>query len=392
MATIDRGVPTFAAYPFGLSEGEEQRARELHDRSVIVDLLYWGPTGPETFPPELEPALRDDWERRHNPLALYATAARSLVQAHVDGADGGAYLDNWEASGVTAGTRSVEVGFPEVALEWFATVQSTFDRLPWLVKVQRAADIRAAKREGKRAGIVNTQLISGPGTNLLANLPVYHQLGLRILMLTYNSQNALGAGCTERHDAGLSRLGEQVVAEMNRVGILVDTAHCGPRTTLDACAASSAPVVASHAVAGAVYDHARGKSDEELRAIAATGGVIGVAMVPAFLSPTEPATIDLALDHLDYIARLVGWQHVALGTDWPLPLPASLNRAVGEAAVGGTFRPEDDMDFDRHTTGFEDCRDYPNITRGLVKRDYTDEQIAGILGENALRAIEGACG
>lgn len=94
------------------------------------------------------------------------------------------------------------------------------------------------------------------------------------------------------------------------------------------------------------------------------------------------------LDHIDYIADLVGWQHVAIGTDWPLPLPAPLVAPVYGTAIGDTFRPEDAMDFDRHTTGFEDYQDFPNITRGLVKRGYSDEQIAGILGENAQRVMD----
>jgi membrane dipeptidase len=378
-------------HDFGLSDAEEVRAEALHRGCPIVDLLYWGPTGPLTFPPDVEARLREAWDLHGDPMRTYAEAACWLVERQADGL-GDDYRDNWEASGVTAGTRSVELGSPEIALRWFSWVQAAFDRLPWLSKALCADDIRAAKREGRQAAIINTQLITGPGPDLLGSLPLYHGLGLRILQLTYNSMNALGAGCTERTDAGLSGYGQAVVAEMNSLGMIVDLSHCGRQTTLDACAHSRRPVMITHATAEGVYPHARAKSDDELRAAAATGGVIGVNVLPAFLSAEGPATIDQALDHIDYIAGLVGWDHVAIGTDHPMPMPPSINRAVGEAAVGGTFRTEDGIDFERITVGFEDYRDFPNFTRGLVHRGYDDHQIAGILGENALRVIEAVCG
>jgi membrane dipeptidase len=153
------------------------------------------------------------------------------------------------------------------------------------------------------------------------------------------------------------------------------------------------PVNANHTAAQGVYFHARGKSDDALRAIAATGGVIGVVAVPAFLTSHAAPSIEHMLDHIDYIVSLVGWQHVAIGTDWPLQAPVRLLRAIlstENKAVG--FRDEDRLDVTRRLAGLDDCRDLPNITRGLVKRGYSDEQIRGILGENALRVFGEICG
>jgi membrane dipeptidase len=174
--------------------------------------------------------------------------------------------------------------------------------------------------------------------------------------------------------------------------MIVDTGHCGRQTTLDACAASTRPVISSHASAAGVFPHVRAKSDEEIEQIAETGGVCGVALVPEFLSVADPASIENYLDHVDYIEQLVGWQHVALGTDWPAPFPASVNAEVVEAMCGGQFPADETFNFDRQTVGFMDYRDYRNITRGLVKRGYADEQIVGVLGGNALRVIEQVCG
>jgi membrane dipeptidase (peptidase family M19) len=122
------------------------------------------------------------------------------------------------------------------------------------------------------------QYLSGPGVP-------QGRTSLRMVGLTYNSQNAIGGGCTERVDAGISTFGAAVVARMDELGIIVDTAHSGRRTTLDACVLSERPVVASHTSAAGLFDVARGKSDEELQAIAETGGVIGIYAVPFSSGP-----------------------------------------------------------------------------------------------------------
>jgi membrane dipeptidase len=266
-----------------------------------------------------------------------------------------------------------------------------FDRFPWLIKALSAGDIRRAKREGKRAGYISNQNLGDLGGNIDLLEPL-HTAGMRMIQLTYNQMNGIGAGCTERTDAGVSHLGVRAIERMNALGIIVDTGHCGRQTTLDACALSEKPVVASHTSAAAVYPVDRAKSDEELRALAASGGVIGVYAVPFFLAPGEGATVEAMLDHIDYIANLAGWKHVGVGTDWPLAASRAAVRHldIGAAEVG--FRTEHNLDSATNLIGFDDYRDFPNITRGLVKRGYDDEQIKGILGENFVRVFEEACG
>jgi len=305
-------------------------------------------------------------------------------------------LQEWfQTAGLTCGTYGIEVhdGQNPGCRKWNALTARYAD-LPWLRYVTTAAEIRQAKRDGIVAFYAHAQ-----GGYLapcdLKWIDAAYAKGLRSFMLTYNVMDKIGVGCTERVDAGLSMFGVEVVKYCNEIGMIVDVSHCGHLTTLDACRHSKKPVNANHTAARSVYAHARGKSNEALRAIADTGGVIGVLGVPYFISGEASPTIDHMLDHIDYIAGLVGWQYVAIGTDWPLQAPdevlvATLGAKEYSKQVG--WREQDRRDVTQRLIGLDDCRDLPNITRGLVKRGYSDEQIRGIWGENALRVFAEVCG
>ncbi len=372
----------FAHFDFGLSSDQEARAVRLHHESIVVDMLYWGPVGYRSIPEELEAQLLKCGD---NPAAIELETYR-LLQGQAGPAGALGYREAWEASGVTAGSRDIDLTDHRLASRSFGFHQAQFDKFDWLVKALCADDIRRAKAEGKRAGFLNTQMTGGVTLELLES---HHQQGLRMLMLTYNNMNHLGAGCTERTDAGVSNYGAAMIKLMNLLGIIVDTSHCGHQTTLDACAISSVPVIASHTCCEAVMKHNRAKSDEELRRIAATGGIVGIVTVPFFLGEGE-TTIEKWLDHIDHAAQLIGWQHVGIGSDWPMFWPKSIvNRFFSPANLAAMgFRPEHNIEPSRNLVGFDDYRDFPNITRGLVKRGYTDEQVKGILGENFLRVFD----
>ena len=129
-------------------------------------------------------------------------------------------------------------------------------------------------------------------------------------------------------------------------------------------------------------------------AIAATGGIVGVYALPFFLAPPyEDPTFEVILDNIDYIVKLIGWEHVAIGTDWPFMMTHHLAEVtIGSQTAELGFRPEHNISVSRTTEGYEDARDFINFTRGLVSRGYTDEQIKGILGENFLKLFEQVCG
>ena len=382
----------FGSYDFGLTPEEELRAAKLHTESIITDMLYWGPCSYRHFTLEMEKELCTFWSTYHDPVKTNQLAmfypSRLAVRHEFP-----VFKESWDASGITAGNRMVGFATYEEFAHTFGYDIALFDNLPWLIKALRAEDIRRAKVEGKHAAWINTQLGHGISTNFLELIEPAYNLGLRMIQLTYNSMNLIGAGCTERTDAGVSNYGAKVIALMNKLGIIIDVSHCGRQTTLDACSISKTPVVVSHATAEEVYKHARGKNDEELHAVAETGGVIGVVTVPFFLAPDEVVGIEAMLDHIDYITNLVGWQHVGIGTDWPMPMPKSiLKDSFSQFTFEAGFRVEDKIDPCINLVGFDDYRDFPNITRGLVKRGYKDEQIRGLLGENFLRVFKEVCG
>jgi membrane dipeptidase len=380
----------FATFDFGLSAEQEERAAQLHRESIIIDMLFQGPCGYRSFTPEMEAELQAEYEKDHNHLEVLfsATFTPPRLAARGECPD---FKTCWDESGITAGNRQTRAGLVPTAARFWATLTQQFDHLPWLIKALHAEDIRRAKREGKHAGMVTTQNTLEMGEDIKV-VDVLWGMGLRMMQLTYNSMNFVGAGCTERTDAGVSLFGQRVIERMDELGIIVDTGHCGRQTTLDACALSKNPVVASHTSASSVYQFDRAKSDEEIRALAGSGGVIGVYAVPFFLAAGKGVTIEAMLDHIEYIANLVGWQHVGIGTDWPMQAPKSMLGHLDEGGKEIGFREEHKLDSTTNLIGFDDYRDFPNITRGLVKRGYTDEQIKGILGENFLRVYEQVCG
>jgi len=221
----------------------------------------------------------------------------------------------------------------------------------------------------------------------------WYNLGVRLMHLTYNRRNFIGDGCAEPANGGLSDLGRDLVREMNRVGIIVDTPHSARQTTLDAARCSEKPMMASHTGAEAVLDHMRCKSDEELKAIAATGGLIGVYVLPNMLGPD--ATLQTMLNHVDHIARVVGTDHVAIGTDttyaaeWPeaiTGLPGARFRTTWWGNWNADNHPLPSSD--EAARGSLAWTNWPLYTVGLVTRGYSDEDIVKILGRNFLRVLE----
>jgi membrane dipeptidase len=377
--------PRSGAFDFGLNAADEARAHRLHAKSVVIDMLFQYPGGAAIFDQVPQAALSAALAGKTTLWERYQAANNLPFQLAIAG-QSDVVEQFWRQSGLSAVSVGVPVGDAkdEDGAPWI-------DQLPWVTRVRTLADIRGAKAEGRLAAWGNCQPTYGLSTDLAA-IDRAHAAGLCSLMLTYNRMDHVGVGCTERVDAGLSRFGVEVVERCNKLGVIVDTSHCGRMTTLDACRFSSAPVTANHACAKGVLAHARGKTDEELDAIAATGGVVGVVAVPFFLARGRP-TIEAMLDHIDYIARRVGWEHVGIGTDWPLQAPLDLLvETVGGLLPEIGFRPQDNIDVTQTLVGFSDYRDFPNLTRGLVRRGYSDEQIQGILGENFLRVLGEVCG
>jgi membrane dipeptidase len=394
MKAGDSSVETrHALYDFHLSDADEARAKRLHRDSIVLDLLSQH-AGGNIFS-HYPPALRSAFEAQTATVTGYEDLVDVIYWPYEMSRLGRSDLImNWlQIGGLTCGTHSIDVHDGKDALlnKWDSVVMR-YGNLPWLRYVTTAAEIRRAKRDGVIASYAHCQ----PTTPVPRNLNLFdvaYAKGLRSFMLTYNQMDNIGVGCTERVDAGLSKYGVEVVRHCNEIGMMVDVSHCGHLTTIDACRHSRKPVNANHTSARSLSFHARGKTDEDLRAIADTGGVVGVVALPIFLSRQPAASIEDMLDHIEYIADLIGWHHVAIGTDSPQPAPDDvLVRVLAPELKQIGFHDEDELDVTKRLIGFDDCRDLPNITRGLVGRGCSDEQIQGILGENALRVFAEVCG
>lgn len=208
----------------------------------------------------------------------------------------------------------VEHGFA-AAVDWIGSVTRHIEkRGDRMVLCKRVSDIDRAHEQGKLALLLNFQETVQFG-HRIERVRLFYDLGVRHALLAYNVKNAVGDGCAERTDAGLSRWGVELIEEMNRVGMLVDGAHSGHRTTMDAMEVTKAPFIFSHSNAYGVFPHYRNIKDDQIRACARTGGVIGINGLGEYLND-HAATSQSMFEHIDYIANLVGPEHVGIGLDF----------------------------------------------------------------------------
>jgi membrane dipeptidase len=275
----------------------------------------------------------------------------------------------------------INVFHPAVAFEdprsfivtkaWFEKWNRLIQHHPdWLLRVDCRDDLTRARTEGKIGIILGMQ--DANHLRDLDDLDAFYKMGQRLTQLTYNTANRLGTGCMAASDRGLTDFGQSVLARMNEIGMAADVSHCGERTTLDTIAASKKPVLITHSNCKALARGvARCKTDEAIVAAAKKGGVIGITGVRHFVRPTDPVTIDDALDHFDHVVGIAGIEHVGLGSDTDLD---------GRDRAGARMQ-YDIAGLNRANRVFE-------LTEGLIRRRYTDQQIGLILGGNFQRALQ----
>ena len=363
----------FGNYDFGLDEVKEQRALRLHKESIVIDMVQQGIGGYRVFN---EPHLKDLQRANKDYMSLDAIYSEDILDRK------NVMRGRWKDSGITVGCVGDITAYGPLA-----------EDLSWLSISTSSADIYQAQKSNGHTVIEYHQPTGGLPRDITVLEKAYLK-GRRVQSITYNLSDFVGSGCTERVDHGLTYYGIEVVKKCNELGMIVDLSHTGALTTYDTCKISKSPVIANHTGSEIVYNHQRNKSDKELRAIADTGGIIGVYAVPFFLTDHPKANINHMLNHIDYIVNLVGWEHVGIGTDWvntgTKDYIESIFGIEAQASIG--FRPEHNINTRQNLIGFDDARDFPNITRGLVARGYSDEEIKGILGENFLRVFKAICG
>jgi membrane dipeptidase len=256
----------------------------------------------------------------------------------------------------------------------------------WFERIDSPARLDGIKASGKVGVLIGVQ--NAEHFRKLDDVDYFYSLGQRVSQLTYNFRTLIGNGCYERRDEGLSDFGLTVVERMNKVGMAVDVSHCGNRTTLDAFDVSKKPVLITHANCRALNPkHPRCKTDEAIKAMAAKGGVMGITEVRDFVSAKEPTTVESMLDHYDYVARLVGIEHLGIGSDIDLfgydalP-PEEIEEFRSTPKVGETVREKSDVD------GLNYAKRPFDIAEGLLRRNYSDVNIEAILGGNFRRVLK----
>jgi membrane dipeptidase len=254
-----------------------------------------------------------------------------------------------------------------------------------ITQVHTTADIARAKREGKTGIALGWQNLTGI-EDQLGYLQVFKDLGVGIMQIAYNTQNLVGTGCYESRDGGLSDFGHEVIAEMNRVGILCDLSHVGPKTSEDVIKASKKPCAYTHCLPAALKSHPRNKSDEQLRFIVERGGFVGVTMFPPFLKRGTLSTVDDYVEAMEHVINVCGEEQVGFGTDFTQGYGPEffewITRDKGYARklteFGDIINP----------AGMREIKDYPNLTAAMEKRGWKEARIRKLMGENWVRLLK----
>ncbi|MEO3429279.1 membrane dipeptidase [Pelagibius sp. CAU 1746] len=245
--------------------------------------------------------------------------------------------------------------------------------------VESVDDIYVAREAGKLAVGFHFQG-SNPLDGDINMVELYYQLGVRHMLFAYNQRNRAADGCHELSDGGLSRFGVSLVEEMNRVGMIVDATHCGYRSSMEMMEMSSAPAVFSHSNARNICPHARNLRDDQIKACAATGGFIGINGVGHFLSDDMVATPEAWIRHVDYIAELIGPEHIAIGLDHVYYLEQQHARRRSSPDTYPEGYPPPDW-----PGSYLGPDDYVRLVEKLIERGYSESEIRAIMGENFLR-------
>ena len=297
-----------------------------------------------------------------------------------------ALVDSYLAAGVTAITLSLanDESKLEETFAYLALVRKyIFSHPEKYILAMTRKDILRAKSEKKLA--IRFMFQGAAPLNMNINLvEIYFQLGISSMIIAYNIRTSMGDGCIEEMDGGISHLGKNLVKEMNRVGMIIDGAHSSMNTIMGAIQCSVKPVVISHAGVYSINPIARNIKDEQIRAIAKSGGVLGINGIGLLLGDKH-ASIKKYVDHIDYVAKLVGVDHVAIGLDHfyfgdqfsefmknqPITNPAAYGK-MADSAMFRSIRADQIIE----------------IAEELLMRQFSEDDIKAILGGNILRVID----
>ena len=375
------------------SQKELERGLELHKNSLVIDCYGFMPSAAHDAA-----SINSAIDSKASQLELQDIMENQSMTRFVSNQREREELKNaWKASGVTCVVQNTgeEGNGISRLLKRLANFTYATDMMSDFVrKAVKPDDILQAKKENRHA-----LYFTGNGVPLpqdwisvedeLRYISVFFHLGIRMMHLTYNRRNVIGDGCAEKANGGLSDFGREVVKEMNRVGVIVDIAHSGWQTSLEAAQVSERPMVASHTTVASINKHIRSKPDNVISAIADTGGYIGICCIPRFLGGS--GDIAMMMKHIDYVVKKFGADHVAIGTD----VAYRSQFADGESKMISARRPErtrwealwpaDDYKETSEMINSMAWTNWPMFTVGMVQMGYSDETIQKILAGNTMR-------
>jgi len=371
---FDLASETDRVPPFVVEVGDAQEARAWRLLATYPAISLHDHL--EVYPSDL--ADGEDWVRDGHPFTGYEGLARSGLAAVFENfGDGTATITSksgWKWSDVIA----------DMGIRYADWAHQDF-----VVRAGSLADVRAAFAAGQIA-LIGALEAATPIENELDRIDILYGLGIRMLGVTYSESNALGSGCRETSDGGLTGFGARAVERMNRLGILIDVSHSGDRTSLDTVRRSTAPVCISHSGSRELWPISKCKPDDVIRACAERGGIIGIEAAPG-TTMVKPdlveASIETFMRHFEYCVDLVGIDSVTFGADTFFG-----DHAGTYLTPQGALLTSGDSEYDSvvppYVVGLENIGDFPNIVRWLVKHGYTDDDIAKAIGGNTIRVLE----
>ncbi|MDJ0652642.1 MAG: membrane dipeptidase [Xanthomonadales bacterium] len=349
-------IASSAALAGGLLESQARASRapvNLYDQALVIDALCFGRDWDESVFAAL---------RQANYSGIVESLPRQDLQTAID-----------------------------ALLEWQLRIQQHPDQL---LPALEAKDFELARESGRTAVLMNFQdstMLEGE----VQNIDALHSLGMRGFQLTYNARNLVGDGCLERTNAGLSDFGVAVVERMNQVGVLIDLSHCGDQTTLDGIRFSSKPVAMTHTMCHALRPHPRAKTDQQIRACADKGGVVGIIALGYFIGPDPggDTTMEHYLAHIEHAVNLAGIDQVGLSTDFPPQgiSPWATKENWYEPRLG-YFKPSYEVRWPPWIPELDSPDRFRTLVGMLEKRRWRSSDIEKLLGRNWLRLFQDVIG
>lgn len=359
-------------YLYPVSEEQERKVQQILDKSTIVSVH----DHTSVFPQDLSQFF--EYVRQGREWTGYQGLSVSRIDVLFENfMDGTALITSNAGWKWTDVIHDIGIRFSDFAHQDMVYVALTID------------DLYRAKREDKIA-FVATLESAMPIENEIDRVDVLYGLGVRCMGITYSEANALGSGLKEPNDGGLTRFGRRVVRRMNKLGMTIDTSHCGDKTALDTIELSEKPTLITHVGARALWNTNRMKPDHVLKACAERGGVIGIEAAPhTTLTHNHPLhSIESYMEHVEYVANLAGIDHVALGPDTLFGDHVGLHRAFASQLSITASHAGPSFEEVEYVKGLENPGEVmPNVARWLVSHGWGDADIAKVMGLNVLRVL-----